>query len=81
MKLQSDFFNFTVGLICSLGSLYSVDYKIGPGAPKFLIWWRELVVLSLAVISIAWKYRKPIKKAKKKGKKHLLRRGKYVVNK
>ena len=85
MKLQSDSFNFCVGLICSLGSLYAVTYDGGPDAPAIVAWWREIVVLTLALYSIVWKHRKPIKKTKRKikkqFKKRVMKRGKYYVNK
>ena len=75
--LVSDPFSFMVGLAGSLGSLYTVPYQF-PNGPKIFGWWRELIVIFMAIFGVAWKYRKQIKKRYSKVTRK--RKGKYVIN-
>ena len=77
MKLQSDSFCYIVGLICGWGSLYATPFEFFP-------YWREVVILFLALYGMACKNRETVKngsrKIKKQVKKRVMKRGKYYVN-
>ena len=65
--LMSDPFSFMVALAGSWGSLHTVPYEFPDDYPRIFLYWREFIVLFMAIFGIVWKYRKQIffKKIKK----------------
>ena len=73
---MSDPFSFMVALAGTWGSLHTVPYNFSDDYPKFFSYWREFVVVFMAIFGIVWKYRKEIFfKKTKKNKKTYTKKG------
>ena len=64
---MSDPFSFMVALAGTWGSLHTVPYEFPEDYPRFFLYWREFMVIFMAIFGVVWKYRKEIffKKTKK----------------